>query len=326
MALKPSPWLEIRDLPGRLAAQLLDTSLYHLYTLWLFTFSDMKTILFPQTAFGIITTISQTQSNTTLDVDGAYDILKRSPLVMFWVWIHLLPLDIHNQQQPNAIFEDKVNKPWRPLPANRCTLTQARLTIITLYAIAGLVSYHLGPVRWSLSIVILGTWYNSFGGSDMNLFIRNMLNALGYASFGLGALEIAQDGPLSFEIQGGAAASHFPSLESWVVLLTLVILITIQYQDMEDQEGDILRGRLSLPLQIGDGPTRVITAILMSIWGVLCPYFWDCNWIGYAMTTSLAYLVVLRSLMYRTVEADKVTYRIWNLWLVGLYLLPVVRV
>lgn len=156
----------------------------------------------------------------------------------------------------------------------------------------------------------------------MNPFVRNFIVALGYAAFGLGALEIAQNDSLNFGSQGSTKLPHIPSLESWVILLTLVILTTIQVQDMEDQEGDVLRGRRSLPLQIGDGPTRCVTALFMAIWGLLCPYFWGCGWVGYIIATPLAYLVALRSVVYQTVEHDKTTYRIWNMWIAGLYLIP----
>ncbi|KAI0907033.1 UbiA prenyltransferase family [Ustulina deusta] len=307
--------------------QIFKTSLYHLYSIWLFTFSDLKTIFFPQTLFGILTALSQVQSNRLIFYNGdAQEVLYRIPTVMFWVYIHLLPLDIHNQQQPNAITEDKVNKPWRPLPSNRCTLTQAQYTMLLFYGVAALISYEIGPLRWSVSIIILGTWHNSFGGSDVNPFVRNFIVALGYVSFGLGALELAQDESLSFGSRGSTKNSNLPSLESWVILLAIVIMTTGQIQDMEDQEGDVLRGRRSLPLQIGDGLTRWVTAVFMAIWGFLCPYFWDCGWLGYVIITSLAYLVALRSVVCRTIRDDKTTYRIWNMWVVSLYLIPILRV
>ncbi|KAI1197063.1 hypothetical protein F5X97DRAFT_303242 [Nemania serpens] len=82
--------------------------------------------------------------------------------------------------------------------------------------------------------------------------------------------------------------SDIPSLEMWVILLTIVILTTIHLQDMEDQEGDKVRGRRSLPLQICDGPTRWVTAVFMTILGLSCPYFWDCSWLGYVVAAPLA--------------------------------------
>ncbi|KAI1119863.1 hypothetical protein F5Y10DRAFT_273647 [Nemania abortiva] len=241
----------------RIRRRVFRDLLYHLYSIWLFTFSDLKNILFPQTLFGILTALSTFKSGTTTSgTSDASQILYRTPMVMFWVWIHLLPIDIHNQQQPNAIAEDQVNKPWRPLPSNRCTLTQARCAMFLFYSIATLTSYKTGPFRWSISIMVLGIWHNTLGGSDANPFVRNFIVTLAYASFGLGALEIAQNESLSFGSRGGSIQSNFPPFGAWIIILSLVIITTIHVQDMEDQEGDILRGRQSLPLQIGDGPTR----------------------------------------------------------------------
>ncbi|KAI1110634.1 hypothetical protein F5Y14DRAFT_465360 [Nemania sp. NC0429] len=205
------------------------TSLYHLYSIWLFTFSDLKTILFPQPLFGTLTALSRIQSGLAgTETNGSlHAVLGRIPMVIFWVWIHLLPLDIHNQQQPNALAEDKINKPWRPLPSSRGTIAQAGFTTLLFYGIASLMSYKIGTLR---------TWYNSLGGSDVNAFIQNFIIAVGYTSFGLGALEVAQNKPLSFDLQSSVMQSDPPSLEMWVILLTIVILTTIHVQDMEDQE------------------------------------------------------------------------------------------
>ncbi|KAI0421580.1 UbiA prenyltransferase family [Xylaria grammica] len=323
MALKTSLWLDNFSPSVGFGVQIFKTWLYHLYSIWLFTFSDLKTILLPQTIFGVLTALSRIQRNRgALDNGDAQEILYRIPMVTFWVWINLLPVDIHNQQQPDAIAEDKINKPWRPLPSNRCTLTQARYALLFFYGIAALVSYEIGPLRWSVGIMGLATLYNSFGGSDVGPFVRNFIVAVAYAFFGIGALEVAQNEPLSFGLQGTSGQSNLPSLESWIIILSFVITTTIQVQDMEDQEGDRLKGRRSLPLQIGDGLTRWVTAALMAIWGFLCPYFWGCGWPGYAIVTSLAYLVALRGVVYRTVKCDKATYRIWNMWLASLYLIP----
>ncbi|KAI1170329.1 UbiA prenyltransferase family [Nemania sp. FL0916] len=345
MALHASVWSDSSYVRSSSGDYVFKTVLYNLHTIWLFTYSDLKTILFPQTLFGILTALAQVQQETTgFNNDKVHEVLKRIPMVMFWIWIHLLPVDIHNQQQQDAIEEDRINKSWRPLPSRRCTLTQARSAMILFYSIAALLSYEIGLLRWTMSIIILGshfsftawasfgkligitgTWYNSFGGSDVNPLIRNFLNALAYALFSLGALEIAQNEQLNFGHLGKPGHSDLPSLEMWVIVLTLVIMTTIQLQDMEDQEGDMLKGRRSMPLQVGDGPTRWVTAIFMVLWGFLCPYFWDCDWSGYLAATALACLIALRSIAYRTVEHDKTTFRMWNMWIVGLYMLPVLR-
>jgi 4-hydroxybenzoate polyprenyltransferase len=160
------------------------------------------------------------------------------------------------------------------------------------------------------------------GGSDLNAFIRNLINALGYTSFAAGASEIALDSPLRCDWAVIPDFSKAPSLETWILTLFAVILTTIQTQDMEDQKGDAARGRRSLPLQIGDRPCRWVIAVYVVFWGLACPFLWRAGWTGYITSTPLAYMVAVRTLMLRSIEADKVTFRIWNMWIVSLYTLP----
>ncbi|KAI1811708.1 UbiA prenyltransferase family [Poronia punctata] len=310
----------IREVHGRLS--------FHAYSIWLFTFSDLKTIVFPQTAFGILSALSKT-GPITADGSGAGEeyylfIARRIPLVLFWVWLNLLPFEINNQNQPQGIEEDRLNKPWRTMPSNRWSPRQATNAMLFFYFVAIGVSWHLGGIRWSLSLVVLGIWYNNMGGSDVNPFIRNLINALGYISFAAGALETALDEPLRYDWAFTIDLSKPPTLETWLMTILSVILTTVHTQDMEDQEGDALRGRRSLPLQIGDGPCRWVTAVSMSFWGIFCPLLWGCGWLGYVCSISLAFAVASRSLVLRNVEADKTTFKIWNLWIVCIYTLPLI--
>ena len=163
------------------------------------------------------------------------------------------------------------------------------------------------------------------GGADIHALVRNLINALGYASFGTGALEIALNCPLTFNFNTLLADLGTPNLEKWLVIVASVIMTTVQMQDMEDQEGDAQRGRLSVPVQFGDVPARWSVAIPMLFWGFFCPYFWQLAWPGYVVCISLAYTVAYRVLAFRSVLEDKATFRIWNLWVISLYFLPLIR-
>jgi 4-hydroxybenzoate polyprenyltransferase len=156
----------------------------------------------------------------------------------------------------------------------------------------------------------------------VNALIRNLINALGYTSFAAGALEIALDAPVRWRGASIIDCSKSPNLEVWMMILLAIILTTVHTQDMADQEGDALRGRQSLPLQIGDSPCRCVIATFMILWGLFCPFFWRSGWLGYVSTTPLAHAVALRTLLLRTVEADKTTFKIWNVWIICLYTLP----
>ncbi|KAI0105972.1 hypothetical protein F4814DRAFT_455611 [Daldinia grandis] len=165
-------------------------------------------------------------------------------------------------------------------------------------------------------------WYNDGGGSDGSGFTRNFINALGFTCFGIGALEIALDHELSFE---RAQLIQDQTLTRWQFIIAAVVLTTVHTQDMPDQKGDAAKGRVTLPLQIGDIPARWTITILMATWGFFCPYFWKSGWLGYSVSTPLALAAAYRILAYRTIRGDRFTFMIWNLWMVSLYSLPLLK-
>ena len=91
-----------------------------MYIIWLFTVKDSKSIVLPETAFGILSAMSgrMLTTNATLSLFG---ILSRSPPVVLWNWLKLLLFDVANQRLPKSITEDAVNKSWRPLPSKCLT-------------------------------------------------------------------------------------------------------------------------------------------------------------------------------------------------------------
>lgn len=63
------------------------TLAYHMYTLWLFTFSDLQTIVIPKSAFGLFTILSG--KNLTSNVQPPIGtILWSVPFIIVWnLWI-----------------------------------------------------------------------------------------------------------------------------------------------------------------------------------------------------------------------------------------------
>jgi hypothetical protein len=136
------------------ATQVLRLVVSNLYTIWLFTLSDLKTIVFPQSTFGILTAISIYGND--ISAPSLSQTLSRIPFVLFWVWINLLPFAINNQRHPLAIAEDRENKPWRAMPSNRWTAKQAQAAMIFFYLVAIVSSWSLGSIRPSLALIFLG--------------------------------------------------------------------------------------------------------------------------------------------------------------------------
>jgi 4-hydroxybenzoate polyprenyltransferase len=241
----------------------------------------------------------------------------RLPIVVFWVWINLLPFAIDNQRQSAAILEDKYNKPWRTMPSGRMTQGQAKTLMICLYLIAYCASLKLGGVRQCLSLMALGFAYNDLNLANWSWFSRNAINALGFCCFTSGALEVVLSTPL-------LSSPGHREIIRWLGIIAVVVASTVQMQDMGDQEGDRMRGRKSLPLTVGDGPARWMTAVPMVFWSAFCPLYWRLSPVTSILVGSLGLSVAYRILTLRGVGSDRWTFRIWNIWMAHLYALPLV--
>jgi len=243
--------------------------------------------------------------------------MSRVPLVLLWVWINLLPFAIDNQRQPLAILEDGINKPWRPLPSKRCTPAEARAFMLIGYPLALCLSYYTGNMKQCVSLMILGYWYNDLGGADNGFLMRNFINGCGYICFAWGALNTASnynDTP-RLTIQA----------HRWLLILGAVVMSTVPTQDLYDQAGDKLRGRQTMPLILGDSITRWILAGILAFWSVWCPWYWSLSYVWHLPTMFIGGTIIYRMLTKRSVSEDKMTFRVWNLWVVLLYTFPLVK-
>ena len=299
----------------RKASSPCESIKHDLYSIWLFTYSDLKTIVGPKTAFGIFSSLQA----SAFDLPSLHysAVLKRLPLVLFWTWINLLPFSIDNQRQPKAIKEDGVNKPWRPLPSHRITPRRATIWMLGLYPLAIMSSVYVGGLRHCLCLICLGIWYNDLEGADSSPLSRNLINSCGFLCYTSGAMEVAY-GRL-IPLTPGSPLFH------WFSVIAAVVFTTVHTQDMFDQAGDSERGRRTVPLVMGDGPSRVTIAISMAFWSWFGPWFWGLHMSAYILPMSLGVAIISRTLIFRTVADDKRTFQLWNLWIVSLYLLPLLH-
>ena len=287
---------------------------FHLRSIWLFTFSDLKTIIGPKTVFGVINALSAPVFGISTALEATW-LLRRAVLVALWIWINLLPFAIDNQRQPEAIAEDSLNKPWRPMPSKRLTQRQARQIMFTLYPLAGLTSLYTGGFRQSIALMVLGCWYNDCGGADTSCIIRNFINACGFVCYSSGAMEVALGYVLPWQTP----------LFQWFFIIGAVVFSTVQTQDFGDQAGDKLRGRKTVPLVAGDDTARWITVVPIIFWSICCPLYWKPHGGFSAAFTLIGCLIGLRYLKKRSVSDDKKTFRLWNLWMVFMYSLPLLK-
>ena len=202
------------------------------------------------------------------------------------------------------------------MPSRRISPTHAKYLMLALYPSAFVASLFLGGLKQCVTLIALGFWYNDLEGADQSCIIRNLINALGFMCYASGATEIA--------------AGHleiFLTLDAyrWLSVIGAVVFTTVHMQDMYDQAGDSLRGRWTVPLSMGDWPARWTIAVPVAFWSFFCPAFWQLSVLGYVIPVLTGATIAYRVISERSVKSDKITFRIWNLWMVFLYLLPLVK-
>jgi 4-hydroxybenzoate polyprenyltransferase len=236
--------------------------------------------------------------------------------VIVWLWFNLLNEVISNQRLPDSIIEDSINKPWRPLPSQR--LTPKAATCLLLYLIPAIyaVGLVLGGSEASIALMVFSHMYNELDGANENWIVRNVLNACGLSCFSVGAAVVAT---------GFGQHAVLDRAYTWIALLAIVIATTVQMQDLPDMQGDKIRNRKSVPLVYGHWVTRWSVAVLVAFWSVACCFYWQLELAWYLPCGVVGLCIGLRALLVRTVDADEMTWRLWCVWMMSLYSLPVMK-
>ncbi|KAI0483052.1 UbiA prenyltransferase family-domain-containing protein [Xylariaceae sp. FL0804] len=286
---------------------------YHLKTLFLFTKSDIKTIIIPQSIFAVATAAPGIQHlpQTARNLSGLFSML-------IWVWLHLLVHNIANQRLPGSILEDKENKPFRPIPAGRITPAQALRLLRIVVPVAVSLSFLLGGLLPSVSLMTLVWMYNDLGAADAGPFQRNTMNALGYACYGWGAVAM-----LGYDL--GAEDSLGRQVSLWIALIALVTASTVYAQDFPDMAGDRARGRRSVPLLYGEAYPRAALAALAVFWSITCPLFWNATPVAWIGPVLVGGIMATMTLWYRTQAANELVWKLWSAWITSIYLIPLFR-
>ncbi|MCJ1397972.1 hypothetical protein MMC11_001168 [Xylographa trunciseda] len=287
---------------------------FHLRTLWLFTVSEHSTIVYPWTAFGIFSALSGA-ALTTNQAPVLQEIMFRLPQTLLWMWMNILAFTVANQRLPNSVIEDSVNKAWRPLPSGRITQVQARRLLLAILPVTFFLNMSLGGLEVTLIALVLTWMYNDLGGADENYIVRNLINACGLVSWSAGTTLVAcGKGQYALNAMG----------YKWLAIEAAIIFTTLHVQDLRDQEGDIARDRKTAPIVWGDAFTRWTVAIPVMVWTLLCPMIWNLGVAGFLVPLIPGGILALRVMFLRTVEADKITWKLWGIWIASLFILPLI--
>ncbi|PBK63902.1 hypothetical protein ARMSODRAFT_941729 [Armillaria solidipes] len=268
---------------------------HHLETLYLFTRSDYKTIFFPVLIF-------------CLAVSDEFS-LSSFLWTIIWLWFQLLQANVSNQTYSG--LEDKMNKPWRPLPSGRVTPGQARIFrwCLTVFCL-GLSSLRGRVVLFSSAGLTLVEILHDDIGLSGNLILKNLCNVGGYTTFELGA---------------SACFSSAGTLDRTSVTALLcsgvIIFTTISAQDFADVEGDRLSGRRTFPIVAPEG-SRYYILMTILFWSVSLINVWNLGPASGSLFFTLGAYVGFRFFRFRDKQSDSSNYIWYNIWLVAAHTLP----
>ena len=235
-----------------------------------------------------------------------------------WTSNNLFLFCLHNQRQPAAIEEDRLNKPWRPLPSKRVSRDRINLILLIGYLTSLAFSAQVGGLAESVILALLTYIYNECGGGNSSL-LRNLLNAGGVVLYYSGALKV-------FVTRSGQNTDvQDETLCIWLGIIGAIIFTTIHLQDLRDQEGDAKRGRRTMPLVYGDLACRTSLIIALAFWSFMVPFFWQVTIAGYIVPLIFGVYLMQRITLIRTADGDNRTFKLWSLWVVLLLLTPVAK-
>ena len=294
----------------------LTTAVELFRTIRLFTQDDFLTFVFPNTIFGISAVLSERFTGDARQFQ-AYQTLLRLPLVIYFNWSNLLIFDLANQRLPESIEEDRINKPWRPLPAGRINQRQTRHLMIIAMPLVVLSSYVLSVWKETVLLFTLTWIYNDLGGGDDNWLIRNLVIASAFFLYNLGSLGVAL-GPTTDtdDTRDNLSSAAY----GWTATISAIILTTMQVQDLKDQDGDRSHGRQTAPIVLGESTARRTIAIPILFWSLACATIWDVWILPIAFGSYVACRVIWRS----GIDDDRRSWKLWCLWTALLYLLPLI--
>ncbi|KAF2807448.1 uncharacterized protein BDZ99DRAFT_500639 [Mytilinidion resinicola] len=236
---------------------LLSTLRFNFYNLYLITIEDTPTFILPNTIFGLSSALTPSLTNCTSHASPVTPLPRNLLLqavihTLLFNWTNLLLFDLSNQRLTCA--EDRLNKPWRPIPSGRMTAVTMRRWLICCIPLVLAYNHFILSTGGETAVLIILTWcYNDLGGGDENWLVRNGIIACAFGGYNLGSLLRVSAGTLyptsSLSPRMGVEVSHLGL--TWTTLVSTVIFSTMHVQDMKDVAGDLAQGCRSLPIVYG---------------------------------------------------------------------------
>ncbi|ESK88560.1 hypothetical protein Moror_3175 [Moniliophthora roreri MCA 2997] len=253
-----------------------------------FSKSDYKTIIIPVTCYGFL---------TSSRIPGVETIIH----LLAWIWLFLLQFCAANQMY--SMEEDSTNKPYRPIPSGLITVESTHTLRWALVPICLYLSWIYGVLYAGISLTLAFVFYNEFG-LDSYWYSKSLLNAIGIVSWNIGAACIASEGQQDLLVRYRAAP----------VISVALIWTTIHVQDFRDEAGDRMQGRITLPTFLPVA-SRYLTLCLLTAWSIGLGLFWQLERTAMTFFVIFGVYLSLRIFWQRSEAEDKVSLRLYMLWL-----------
>lgn len=217
-----------------------------------------------------------------------------------------------------GVKEDKLNKPWRPLPSGQMTVgggwVRYGISMVSFAALGHVLGVLPETLMWQASSFV----HNCLGGQ------RHFL----YRSFNIMVGVYAQMGAA-----WGMVTFISPVVWRWIWATALVSFVYSNIQDLRDVEGDIPVNRCTLPIAFGLTVSCRIMAAFLAISAPILHHFLVAplpatigTRIFEAVGNGLCWLIAARMLLDETPKALQVTYEYYihhyGWLLLGAFLLP----
>jgi len=200
------------------------------------------------------------------------------------------------------VDEDAVNKPWRPIPSGRISVSSARKLRWFLLPACLLLSLRLGVPDAGLGLTVSILLHNELD-LGRHWAGKNGLCGFGYAFFELGATRLA-----------GINRSLTMAQLAVVSSSALIVITTIHAQDFRDIEGDQQLGRATFPLIYPYFSRHTMLPVLLG-WSLILISASDLRGPLALGLLALSALTGLRFACLKNVSADRRSYLLYNIWL-----------
>jgi len=217
--------------------------------------------------------------------------------------MHLLQFNITNQTKD--VEEDRLNKPWRPLPSGRISKSNASRLHLLVSLICMCYSYSVSHLLFSASLsFFLGVTFYHKSSAHGHWVMKSLMNAFGLTCLGFGSTVLA-----------GCDRSTVDATSKLALALTAAIIATTTHtQDFRDVVGDKMIGRKTIPIILPIA-SRYTPIIALCAWSICLSRVWALNHIIQAVFSILALITGYRFFYLRTPSADRQSFFLYNIWL-----------